>query len=50
MTTATQDLDGVLATRVSISAPAAANRPAQPRRNTALRPASAEPARIAEVA
>jgi WhiB family redox-sensing transcriptional regulator len=29
---------------------AAANRPARPRRNTALRPASAEPARIAEVA
>jgi hypothetical protein len=29
---------------------AAANRPAQPRRQTAARPASAEPARIAEVA
>jgi hypothetical protein len=29
---------------------AAANRPAQPRRTTALRPAVAEPARIAEVA
>jgi WhiB family transcriptional regulator, redox-sensing transcriptional regulator len=28
----------------------AANRPARPRRNTALRPVSAEPARIAEVA
>ena len=28
----------------------AANRPARPRRNTALRPASGEPARIAEVA
>ena len=29
---------------------AAANRPARPRRNPALRPASGEPARIAEVA
>lgn len=29
---------------------AAANRPARPRRNTALRPASTEPTRIAEVA
>jgi hypothetical protein len=29
---------------------AAANRPARPRRNTVLRPISAEPARIAEVA
>ena len=29
---------------------AAANRPARPRRNTALRPASAEPTQIAEVA
>ena len=29
---------------------AAANRPTRPRRNSALRPASAEPARIAEVA
>ena len=29
---------------------AAANRPARPRRNTALRPAGAEPVRIAEVA
>src|SRR6266702_3087523 len=29
---------------------AAANRPARPRRNTVLRPASAEPTRIAEVA
>lgn len=29
---------------------AAANRPVRPRRNTALRPASAEPAQIAEVA
>ena len=29
---------------------AAANRPARPRRHTALRPASAEPARIGEVA
>jgi hypothetical protein len=29
---------------------AAANRPARPRRNSALRPVSAEPVRIAEVA